>query len=54
MTQLEAEMKSAAAELRFEEAALLRDEIAELALGLPVGRADRQIPAWSQPPGILD
>ena len=28
--QLEAEMKSAAAELRFEEAALLRDEIAEL------------------------
>jgi excinuclease ABC subunit B len=30
MSQLEAEMKSAAAELRFEEAALLRDEIAEL------------------------
>jgi excinuclease ABC subunit B len=30
MTQLEAEMKSAAAELRYEEAALLRDEIAEL------------------------
>jgi excinuclease ABC subunit B len=30
MTQLEAEMKNAAADLRFEEAALLRDEIAEL------------------------
>ena len=30
MTQLEAEMKAAAAELRYEEAALLRDEIAEL------------------------
>ena len=30
MTQLEAEMKAAAAELRYEEAALLRDEIADL------------------------
>jgi excinuclease ABC subunit B len=30
MTQLEKEMKAAAAELRYEEAALLRDEIAEL------------------------
>jgi len=35
MTQLEAEMKSAAAELRFEEAALLRDEIAELRASVP-------------------
>ena len=30
MAQLEAEMKAAAAELRYEEAALLRDEIADL------------------------
>jgi excinuclease UvrABC helicase subunit UvrB len=30
MTQLELEMKAAAAELRYEEAALLRDEIAAL------------------------
>jgi excinuclease UvrABC helicase subunit UvrB len=30
MTQLEKEMKAAAADLRYEEAALLRDEIAEL------------------------
>ncbi len=35
MTQLEAEMKAAAAELRFEEAALLRDEIAELRAAVP-------------------
>jgi excinuclease ABC subunit B len=35
MTQLEAEMKSAAADLRFEEAALLRDEIAELRASVP-------------------
>jgi excinuclease ABC subunit B len=35
MTQLESEMKSAAAELRFEEAALLRDEIAELRASVP-------------------
>jgi len=35
MTQLEAEMKSAAAELRFEEAALLRDEIAQLRASVP-------------------
>ncbi|HUC05788.1 MAG TPA: excinuclease ABC subunit UvrB [Acidimicrobiales bacterium] len=35
MTQLEAEMKSAAAELRYEEAALLRDEIAELRASIP-------------------
>jgi excinuclease ABC subunit B len=35
MTQLEAEMKAAAAELRFEEAALLRDEIAELRASVP-------------------
>ncbi len=30
--QLEAEMRAAAAELRFEEAALLRDELVELRL----------------------
>jgi excinuclease ABC subunit B len=35
MTQLEAEMKAAAAELRFEEAALLRDEISELRASVP-------------------
>jgi excinuclease ABC subunit B len=35
MTQLEAEMKSAAAELRYEEAALLRDEIADLRASVP-------------------
>jgi excinuclease ABC subunit B len=35
MSQLETEMKSAAAELRFEEAALLRDEIAELRASVP-------------------
>ena len=35
MIQLEAEMKSAAAELRYEEAALLRDEIAELRASVP-------------------
>ena len=41
MTQLEAEMKAAAAELRFEEAALLRDEIAELRASVPV--ADQRV-----------
>ena len=35
MSQLEAEMKAAAAELRYEEAALLRDEIAELRSTIP-------------------
>jgi excinuclease ABC subunit B len=35
MTQLELEMKAAAAELRYEEAALLRDEIAELRASVP-------------------
>jgi excinuclease ABC subunit B len=35
MTQLEAEMKAAAAELRYEEAALLRDEISELRASVP-------------------
>jgi excinuclease UvrABC helicase subunit UvrB len=35
MTQLEVEMKAAAAELRFEEAALLRDEISELRASVP-------------------
>jgi excinuclease UvrABC helicase subunit UvrB len=35
MGQLEAEMKAAAAELRYEEAALLRDEIAELRTSIP-------------------
>ncbi len=35
MTQLEAEMKAAAADLRFEEAALLRDEIAQLRASVP-------------------
>jgi len=33
--QLESEMKAAAAELRYEEAALLRDEIAELRAAVP-------------------
>ena len=33
--QLEAEMKAAAAELRYEEAALLRDEIAGLRASIP-------------------
>jgi excinuclease ABC subunit B len=35
MGQLEAEMKAAAAELRYEEAALLRDEIADLRASIP-------------------
>ena len=35
MTQLESEMKAAAADLRYEEAALLRDEIAELRASIP-------------------
>jgi excinuclease ABC subunit B len=35
MTQLEAEMKAAAAALRYEEAALLRDEIADLRASVP-------------------
>ena len=35
MGQLEAEMKAAAADLRYEEAALLRDEIAELRASIP-------------------
>ena len=35
MTQLESEMKAAAAELRYEEAALLRDEIADLRASIP-------------------
>ncbi len=35
MGQLEAEMKAAAADLRYEEAALLRDEIAELRASVP-------------------
>ncbi len=35
MTQLESEMRAAAAELRYEEAALLRDEIAELRSSIP-------------------
>ena len=35
MTQLEAEMKAAAAELRYEEAALLRDEIADMRASVP-------------------
>ena len=35
MSQLEAEMKAAAAELRYEEAALLRDEIADLRASIP-------------------
>jgi excinuclease ABC subunit B len=35
MNQLEAEMKAAAAELRYEEAALLRDEIADLRASVP-------------------
>ncbi|HSZ36957.1 MAG TPA: excinuclease ABC subunit UvrB [Acidimicrobiales bacterium] len=35
ITQLESEMKAAAADLRYEEAALLRDEIAELRSSIP-------------------
>ena len=35
ITQLEREMKAAAAELRYEEAALLRDEISELRSSIP-------------------
>jgi excinuclease UvrABC helicase subunit UvrB len=35
ITQLEAEMRSAAADLRYEEAALLRDEIAEIRSSIP-------------------
>jgi len=35
ISQLEGEMKAAAAELRYEEAALLRDEIAELRSSIP-------------------
>ena len=35
ITQLESEMKAAAADLRYEEAALLRDEIAELRASIP-------------------
>jgi excinuclease ABC subunit B len=35
ITQLESEMKAAAADLRYEEAALLRDEIAELRSSVP-------------------
>jgi excinuclease ABC subunit B len=35
ITQLEAEMKAAAADLRYEEAALLRDEIAEIRSSVP-------------------
>jgi excinuclease ABC subunit B len=35
VTQLESEMRAAAAELRYEEAALLRDEIAELRASIP-------------------
>ena len=56
MTQLEAEMKSAAAELRFEEAALLRDEIAELRV-LPVRgrrRARSAVTASRYPPPMAD
>ena len=35
ITQLESEMKAAAADLRYEEAALLRDEIAEIRSSIP-------------------
>jgi excinuclease ABC subunit B len=35
ITQLETEMKAAAADLRYEEAALLRDEISELRSSIP-------------------
>ena len=35
ITQLESEMKAAAADLRYEEAALLRDEIAEIRSSVP-------------------
>ena len=43
VVRLETEMRSAASELRYEEAALLRDEIAELRLAL--AEADEGIPA---------
>ena len=48
MTQLEAEMKAAAAELRYEEAALLRDEIAELR-SLRPGLSRRRLESGSMP-----
>jgi len=35
ITQLEGEMRAAAADLRYEEAALLRDEIAEIRSSIP-------------------
>jgi excinuclease ABC subunit B len=47
MEQLEAEMRTASAELRFEEAALLRDELVELRLSVgiadPIGRPGRDL-----------
>ncbi|MDE3087473.1 MAG: excinuclease ABC subunit UvrB [Acidobacteriota bacterium] len=43
--RLEQEMRSAAAELRYEEAALIRDEIAELRLALVEASADQPTPA---------
>ena len=44
--QLEEEMKAAAAELRFEEAALLRDELVELRLAAAAGST-----RWPPPTG---
>ena len=55
VVRLEQEMRLAATELRYEEAALLRDDIAELRLalaeaaGAPARRADRARPAWPFP-----
>ena len=45
MLRLEDEMRTAAAELRYEEAALLRDEIADLRLALAEEAEGTPIPA---------
>jgi excinuclease ABC subunit B len=42
--RLEEEMRSAAAELRFEEAALLRDEISELRVALAEAEGSAPVP----------
>jgi len=44
--QLEAEMRTAAAELRYEEAALLRDELVELRLGAAGGGGSVDSAPW--------
>ena len=47
VTRLEAEMRKAASELRYEEAALLRDEIAELRLVLVEASEGAPVPVPS-------